>query len=38
MNRILCFFRAFVTVLRALSDDFGSTPNLLPIEYVDNWL
>ncbi len=32
------FSRAFATVLRALSDDFGSTPNLLPIEYVDNWL
>jgi hypothetical protein len=32
------FFRAFATVLRALADDFSSVPNLLPIEYVDNWL
>ena len=31
-------FRAFATVLRALSDDFAGTPNLLPFEYVDNWL
>ena len=32
------FFRAFGTVLRALSDDFAATPNLVPPDYVDNWL
>ena len=31
-------FRAFTTVLRAFSDNFSSTPNLLPIDHVDNWL
>ena len=30
--------RAFATVLRALSNDFAATPNLLPYEYVDSWL
>jgi len=32
------FRSAFATVLRALSDDFSQTSNILPKEYVDNWL
>ncbi|CAF0981896.1 unnamed protein product [Adineta ricciae] len=37
-DKIAALYRAFGTVLRALSDDFSATPNLLPLDYVDNWL
>ncbi|CAF1327016.1 unnamed protein product [Adineta steineri] len=37
-DKIAALYRAFATVLRSLSDDFSTTPNLLPIEYVENWL
>ncbi|CAF5191610.1 unnamed protein product, partial [Rotaria magnacalcarata] len=37
-DKIAALYRAFATVLRALSDNFTSTPHLLPVEYVDNWL
>lgn len=38
MSVNLSIFRAFATVLRALSDDFSVATNILPIEYVDKWL
>ncbi|CAF3645050.1 unnamed protein product [Rotaria socialis] len=37
-DKIAALYRAFATVLRALSDNFAATPHLLPVEYVDNWL
>jgi hypothetical protein len=37
--KLFCtIFRAFGTVLRALSDDFALTSGLLPYECIDNWL
>ncbi|UJR15815.1 hypothetical protein I4U23_002744 [Adineta vaga] len=37
-DKIAALYRAFATVLRSLSDDFSLTPNLLPMECIDNWL
>lgn len=36
IDKIAALYRAFGTVLRALSDDFGATPNLLPFDFVEN--